>query len=135
MGFRACWVNSAGAVLQSSRAMPRNRAVTRVSVNVGAGRFPDFDCFGIVAKFETDFLDNPVGLIFQLDDAFLTKKLVKRNLAFDESRCYNLLPFTGATTATATAGSRISGLCSVVHAHPRVTLPGSITVSETAMRT
>ena len=73
------------------------------ALDVSPGRFPDLNRFGIIAKFETDFLDDPVGLLFQFDDAFLAKKLVKRNLTFNVCRRDWLLTFARATAAAASA--------------------------------
>jgi hypothetical protein len=88
------------------------------SLDVGSGRFPDFKRFGVIAKLKTDFLDNPVGLVFEFDDTFLTQKLVKRYLAFDVCRRDRLLPFARATAATASTCTRISALFSLAHGNP-----------------
>ena len=71
------------------------------TLDIGAGRFPDFQRARIIAKLETDFLDYPVGLILELVNPLLAEKFVIGNLPFDVGRGFNNLTFTGSATSTA----------------------------------
>ncbi len=89
------------------------------ALDVGAGGFPDFERLRVVAEFEADLADDPVGLLLELDEAFLAEEFVERDLALDEGR--RLRPGAFATTATVApppGAARASALCPVGHAAP-----------------
>jgi hypothetical protein len=92
------------------------------ALDVGARFAPNFERLRVIAELEADFLDDPVGLLFELDQAFFAEELVERDLALDVRGCGGLRARAFAAGAAATATScaaYASGFCWFAHVTPR----------------
>ena len=89
------------------------------ALDVGAGLAPDFERLRVVAEFEADFLDDPVGLIFEFDQAFFAEEFVERDFALDVGGCGDLRSRALASGSASASATGASGFCCFAHVDPR----------------